>query len=295
MIRYDLEMADLVAAVGKLDKNWVSKAASRTKRFEAAGAYKEDSSKTIWSTVKPAFMAAQHYKCLFCERQFENELYGKIEFDLEHFRPKSSVKSWPVEGLHPFKYDFDTGGANDCGYYWLPYELANYAASCKSCNSSLKSNYFPVSGVRLTSRGNLDSENCFLCYPLGSSDTDPEDLVTFVGTVAVPAATDGHPQRRGQVIIDFFDLNGREQLHRERARMIMLLGPSLVAIDRGDADETDYAILEKCQESEMPHSGCLRAFMKTWKSDHAFARELLREAKRYFLSPAGELPTLLVH
>jgi hypothetical protein len=295
MIRYDLEMSELIKAVTKLDKRWLSKAAIRTQRFEKASKYNEDSSKAIWSAVKPAFMAAQLNKCVFCERQFENAIYGKIEFDLEHFRPKSSVKIWPVEALHSFKYDFGTGDANELGYYWLPYDLSNYAASCKACNSALKSNYFPIAGKRLTSRGDLASEECFLCYPLGSADTDPEKLITFVGTVVVPAASEGHSRRRGQVIIDFFDLNGREQLHRERAKMIMLVGASLAAIDAGEADETDRRIVTKCQTPEMPHAGCLRAFISAWKSDGLFARELLREAKRYFLTESGELPTLLAH
>lgn len=295
MIRYEVDMAKLVAEVGKLDAKWMTKAEERTERFERAAKYSENSNQAIWSTVKPAFMALQHNKCVFCERQFENELYGKIEFDLEHFRPKSSVKVWPVAGLHSFVYDFPTGDASETGYYWLPYDLGNYAASCKACNTSLKSNYFPIAGDRLTSRGELKSEKSFLCYPLGTVDDDPQSLVTFIGTVAVPASASGHERRRGQVIIDFFDLNGREQLHRERARMIVLFGASLAAVAAGHADNSDQLIIETCRSSMMPHASCLRAFERQWTDDRAFARRVLSECKRYFTSLAGELPILLDH
>jgi hypothetical protein len=55
--------------------------------------------------------------------------------------------------------------------------------------------------------------------------------VTFIATTAVPAVRSGHSRKRGEVIIDFFQLNAREQLHRERARMITMLRSALKFIE----------------------------------------------------------------
>ena len=79
MVRYDVSMPSLEAAVDATSPKWRANAAKRTAKFVTAKAYAEKS--PMWSQVKPVFMAAQSNKCLFCERQFESELYGKIEFD----------------------------------------------------------------------------------------------------------------------------------------------------------------------------------------------------------------------
>ena len=288
MIRYDASAAAIEAAVDAISPKWRDKAAKRTAAFTKAGKYAEKSA--IWSEVKPVFMAAQRNKCVFCERQFENELYGKIEFDLEHFRPKSSVLAWPVPGRHDHSYDFETGGANEAGYYWLPYDLGNYAASCKVCNSNLKSNFFPVAGERLTAPGDLASERAYLTYPIGTGDADPESLIAFVATTAVPRAAGGADRLRGQVAIDFFDLNRREELHRQRAAMIMLLGGALSNISAGIGDDTDEALAERIVGDVFPHTNCLRSFRRLWDEEEAFGRRVLRSCKLYYASAAGTPP-----
>lgn len=244
----------------------------------------------MMSTVKPAFMNLQKNKCVFCERQFENELHGKIVFDLERFRPKSSVEPWPIAGTHSFTYTFATGVASPHGYYWLAYDLTNYAASCKVCNSRLKSNYFPIEGTRTTAPGSLKREKTFLCYPIDESDDDPEDILTFIGTVAVPKAKSGYKHRRGKVIIDFFDLNRRERLHREREAHIILLGNSLLNLDRGDGDAADEAIVARSKSAEAPRASCMSSFSTQWQADQPFARKVLSSCKSYFASALGTLP-----
>lgn len=288
MIRYDATPVAIEAAVDKIDAKWRAKAATRTAKFIAAKKYTEPSA--MWSAVKPVFMALQMNKCVFCERQFESELYGKIEFDLEHFRPKSSVIAWPDAARHGYSYPFATGGDQPSGYYWLPYALDNYAASCKVCNSGLKSNFFPVAGVRREEPGDLKGEKQLLCYPIGSGDTDPAELITFIATTAVPKAKSGHKFRRGQVIIDFFDLNKREQLHRERANMIILLGQSLQAMANGIGDETDTQLVAEIVKPHYPHTSCVKAFWRLWNSDRAFAMKVLRACKIYYASAKDTPP-----
>jgi hypothetical protein len=284
MIRYPCDLPTFEKSIDSYDARWKKKAADRAKKIIAKGRFDEKSS--IWTTVKPAYMAMQRNKCVFCERLLESERYGKIEFDLEHFRPKSSVQTWPVASRHGYTYDFETGAAGT-GYYWLAYDLTNYAASCKVCNTNLKSDFFPIAGNRCNAPGSLDEERPFLCYPIGDGDDDPEELVTFVATTAVPAAADGHRRRRGQVIIDFFDLNKREHLHRQRAHMIMLLGGSLDNISAGRASVADRLVVAKASQQEMPHASCLRAFRRAWDQDVAFGRRVLEACKNFFASEEG--------
>lgn len=283
MIRYSVSDADIRAAIEGVNATWLDRAAERTAAFIAAGSYDETSS--IWSEIKPVYIALQNNKCIFCERKFESPEFGKIEYDLEHFRPKSSIKTWP-RADDDFSYDFDTGDAADQGYFWLAYETLNYAASCKVCNSTLKSNYFPIAGDRgmaTATPEDLLSEKPFLCYPVSDFDEDPQNLVTFSATIAVPAAADGHDRRRGEVIIDFFRLNRREQLHRERAQMIMILGDALRRIEAGEDVALNTQIAEKVISEEMRHAACSRAFRSLWDADRDLARRYHDRCKQYFV------------
>jgi hypothetical protein len=274
MITYDYDINRIRAAVDALVPQWRTHAADRTRRLIREKTFAEASS--IWSEVKPVFIELQHRKCVFCERQFENAEYGRIEHDLEHFRPKSSVKPWPPNGWSK-TYDTPMGGKSSKGYYWLAYELMNYAAACKVCNSPLKSNHFPIAGRRATnqcSSNQLKKEQPYLCYPIGQNDVDPETLVTFIATTAVPAAKSGHQKRRGEVIIDFFQLNERLQLHRERARMISLLGGALKSLDAGTDVIDNTQLISGLEGTHIPHAACLRAYRRLWDSDRLLAKKV---------------------
>ncbi|MGY3572933.1 hypothetical protein [Bradyrhizobium sp. USDA 4504] len=282
VIAYDIQIVALNAAVDVVDPNWRKNAATRTKKLLKAKKFDDQSS--IWSAVKPVFIELQHRKCVFCERQLEGLEYGRIEFDIEHFRPKSSVKSWPPKGWNR-QYSIPMGAESRSGYYWLAYDLLNYAASCKVCNSPLKANYFPIAGKRIKARttaAKLKRELPYLCYPLGSQDDDPETLVTFIATTAVPAAAAGHNRLRGEVIIDFFQLNDRLQLHRERARMISLMGNALKSIAAADADAPSSRQIEKSLlHASIPHAACLRAYHRLWSGDNALARKVHAACQQY--------------
>lgn len=292
MIRYQTDGAKLLAGIAEIDTKWLSKAQKRTSKFVKAGAYSEKSS--LWSRTKPVFMRAQWFKCVFCERQFENEQYGKIEFDVEHFRPKSSVLTWPSATLHPnLSYGFNTGDNSLAGYYWLAYDVENYAASCKACNSVLKSNYFPIASARggvAASVSDLAAEQPFLCYPLGEIDSDPEDLITFVATVAMPKAAAGHMRDRGQIIIDFFDLNGREMLHRQRAQMISIFGSALSAKHAGTATAEDQQLIDQMGHPALPHAGCVRAFKHAFDADPPLGRNIFARCRAYAFDQTASAP-----
>lgn len=292
MIRYPYDAETVAAEIREADSKWFDKASKRTRALVKAGRFEERSS--IWSKVKPAYMRLQMNKCVFCERQFENPDYGTIEFDVEHFRPKSSVGTWPDPVRHPgLRYDFETGLPAPDGYYWLAYDVLNYAASCKVCNTTFKLNYFPVAGERgpaSATVADLAAERPFLCYPIGTVDDDPEDLVTFVATTAIPAARNGHAARRGRLIIDFFGLNEREQLHRQRAQMISLFGPALSAVSNGTATDGDRRLIERMGSPILPHAGCLRAFKRLWNEDEPTARQAFERCRIFMSSDSGTSP-----
>lgn len=286
MIRYACTREQLESAINSVDGNWIRNANKRTTKLITQGRYQENSA--IWSTVKPCFIFLQQNKCAFCERRFESAEYNKIEFDLEHFRPKGSVETWP----NPSKpsspsYVFSTGEPSETGYYWLAYDIENYAAACKVCNSICKSNYFPVSGPRAqtpSAAQDLIDEKAFLCNPVGCIDVDPEDLVTFVGTVAIPSSNDEWLKRRGQVIIDFFELNKRQMLHLERAEVIARFGLAMRAVDRGSADEIDAKLAAGIDSPALPHSNCLRSFRRLWDNDRNFAMQVLNRCREIVVS-----------
>lgn len=289
MIRYPFDLTQVQADVAALDPKWLNKAAKRTKKFLDLGRYEEKTA--IWSAVKPVYMNFQHNKCVFCERKLESAIYGKIEHDLEHFRPKSSVLAWPDPQRHPdVSFPYATGDEAPAGYYWLAYDLENYAAACKVCNTAFKLNYFPIASVRATPGTDRASERQYLCYPLGELDADPQSLVTFMATTAVPAAQDGHDRRRGEVIIEFFGLNKRENLHFGRAEIISAFGGGLLAASTKIIDETEQKIIEEAGSNFFPHAGCLRAFLKLWLSDQPLAIQVYQRCFKYMWSQRAPIP-----
>jgi hypothetical protein len=94
MIRYANGTREALEALVDAHKSdWRTNAATRTAAIVQAGAFAEKSS--IWSEIKLVLMALQNFKCIFCERPLARKLAGAVEQDVEHFRPKSSVKEWP--------------------------------------------------------------------------------------------------------------------------------------------------------------------------------------------------------
>jgi len=290
MIRHALDPTALRADVERADRTWFTKAARRTKALVKLGRFEEKTS--IWSSAKPAYMLLQSNKCAFCERPFTGPRESRIEMDLEHFRPKSAVAAWtPPPGRTP--YPPALGGPSPIGYYWLAYATDNYAAACKICNSDYKGACFPIAGPRCDDPADpakLADEKPFLVYPIGIADDDPEDIVTFTGTVARPVAADGDRHARAALIIDFFGLNTRDQLHVQRAEVIERFGGALIAVAGGTAASADRTYVDQIGNPLIPHAACLRAFKRLWDRDEAGARRLF-EACRSMLAKCLVDPT----
>lgn len=294
MIRYPITDAELVGLIDARDATWRARAQARTAALTAAGKYVKASE--FWSDIKLVFMRLQHFKCVFCERAMAGEAVGAVEHDVEHFRPKGRATVWPKPRAP--QYAFGTGPADAKGYYWLAYDLGNYAAACKPCNSTLKSDAFPIAApargaAGMTAHALLKAEKPFLIYPIGDTDEDPEDVLTFAGILAEPRAKSGHRRRRAEVMIDFFRMNTREELWHGRFHVIRALFDAYAASVQGLTPQhkaEGAATLVSMTDPSAPHASCARRYLEQIRTDAAAAWTTYEMAKTYLsqkIQPPG--------
>ena len=284
MIGYRISRKDLEKRIETQVPGWMARAKKRTADFVAAGKFTETSS--IWSEVKVVYMRLQgESKCIYCERKLESEENGLIEQDVEHFRPKGSVRRWKAPaGFAAEGVLITDPGPNAPGYHRLPYHLFNYSAACKPCNSTLKSDCFPIVGHYKFNGSNpktLASEQPLLIYPLGDFDVDPEDLIKFQGVSPQPVETDGYGRHRALATITFFELADpikRKNLFRERAQVITALWPQLEAASRNPGDAVALDLVADYQSEKAPHTNCARSFATLYQQDRLEAERLYQGA-----------------
>ena len=276
MIRYDITEVDLLAQIDREKADWRTRAATATALFRQAKTYHEPPS-PFWGEIKAVYMRLQKNKCAFCERKLT---VRSKDHDVEHFRPKRGVEAWPLLAADaPFSE----------GYYLLAYHPLNYATTCEHCNRGLKRSYFPIVGARLSGQDNptnLSLEQPLLIYPIGQIDTDPEVLLGFKGTAPSPrnADPDSYENHRAQVTIDFFDLQYREELLRERAEVIETLHHLLVLAHRMPDSRRQrkvQTIIRRKQSSGSQHANCARCFVALYRQDPAEAERLVDKATDY--------------
>ena len=241
---------------------WLRRAAEQTAANRAAG---QHVGRTIWSDIKPILRELQLDKCPYCERRLPKK---NVEWDVEHYRPKGRVTAWPP----------GTTAAPEPGYHWLAYEVSNYLACCKTCNTDCKGDYFPLAGKRCppdTPVEALHQEEPLLIHPLAEGE-DPDRFITFEG--AVPQATGPEPDRRRAVVtIALLKLESREELIYERSQAIRDVW---LAFTHPDTHLADRALDTLCA-NHAPHSRCARSFRRLCSQDPDRARELLELALAY--------------
>lgn len=284
MIRYPIARAQWTREIDTAVPTWFDRAQERTDIYDTVGEYVKPPS-SIWSDIKRVYMDLQGYKCGFCERRLERSMYGNVEHDVEHFRPKAMVETWPPASApeRAAGLNFPLGpGSPQLGYYLLPHHHENYLISCKTCNSAFKSNGFPVEGARdLAMRSPRHTpERPLLAYPLGLFDDDPQKLIRFEGNLPVPTATRGHRRRRGQVIIKFFGLAERDGLLLERSITIAALHLALVNVAGHDlTSQLARHMVQTLTADHAAHANCARSFVALWAADqpaaHAFSQAAL--------------------
>lgn len=290
MIQYSISKKRLENLIEQEKPGWLARAEKRTNHFKNLGHYNESSS--IWSEVKKVFVRIQHGKCAYCERQLESEEYGTIEHDLEHFRPKKKAKPWKLNSALKQAGVVLTQPVSrqaDAGYHLLAYNPLNYCTSCKTCNSRLKSDFFPIEGPR-SSNGNdpmqLASEKPLLVNPVGDIDDAPESLLAFNGLSPFACGNTDYKIRRGLVSITFFKLDDhrRKYLFRERATVIANMYAYLELAENANTQEKK-AIFKKLADTlskpSSPHSNCAISFRKLYNQNRNEADNVFYLAESY--------------
>jgi hypothetical protein len=281
MIGYKITRSDLEALIEVESPGWLENAAARTAGFRANGVYAEKSS--IWSKVKVVYMRLQgHSKCGYCERKLESADFGKVEQDVEHFRPKGSVKAWKApKSLTAQGIVFAAAPAPGKGYYLLPYHPFNYSAACKPCNSALKKDHFPIAGdydLEGEDPVSLTKEKPYLICPIGDFDDAPEDLIHFHGVSPQAVAASDHGRARALTTIEFFKLDDeakRKNLMRERAVIILALHPQLEKLANGATGAVKVAaqkVVDGFSNPKAPHTNCARSYRRLFEQDRAEAK-----------------------
>lgn len=225
-------------------------------------------------------------KCSYCERKLESEDYGKGEQDVEHFRPKGRVQPWrPSTSLQNAGVRVTLPPSTAPGYHLLPYDLFNYSAACKPCNSALKADRFPIAGAYQFNgtqpEALLAVEQPLLIYPLGDFDADPEALIGFHGISPMALQASGHERHRALVTIEFFKLDSateRKNLLRERAWVIMALYPQLEAIRLGTAVPITLRVVQLSTADNSPHANCARSYQRLHGRDPQEAQRVFEAA-----------------
>lgn len=292
MIAYRITLNDLEDLIELHVPGWLKRAALRTTGFRNTGRYQEKSS--IWSEVKVVYMRLQgDSKCAYCERKLESIDFGKVEQDVEHFRPKGRVRAWKVpKALSDEGIAFTASPTSDYGYYLLPYHPFNYSAACKPCNSVLKRDHFPIAG-RYDLKGRnpvrMTKEKPLLICPVGDFDDSPEDLIGFHGVSPQAKALRGHDRSRALVTIEFFKLDDevkRKNLIRERALIILALYPQLtMAVGPAGPDKTEaQRLIRGFTAANAPHSNCARSYEELFVRDAAEARTVFQRASELIMS-----------
>ena len=290
MIAIRVEKTELEKLVENTKEGWLERAKERTENLIGLNHYHESSS--IWGEIKEVFFNLQHGKCVYCESSLKPLKHGSVESDVEHYRPKSRVTKFPTPS-DGFDYPFSTGETSDSGYYWLAYDLTNYAVCCKTCNTGLKGDRFPIvgpRGVATQSSAELDQlEQPLLLFPYRD---DPEVFFEFFGATLRPKSLSGHLYHRARVTLDFFRLahvRSREELYLERFAVIRELFKAFgntIQHHSPSTLESDHLLILALTSAKSEHSACAKAYLQLLNDNFETACEIYKEAVR-FIQPKG--------
>jgi hypothetical protein len=265
MIAIRIEKIALERLVEQVKLGWLRRANERKDNLVLLGRYQESSS--IWSEIKEVFFYLQGEKCAYCERRLESLEHGSVESDIEHYRPKGKVTIYPKPN-DGFSYSFSTGNAAN-GYYWLAYDLENYALCCKTCNTGLKAEHFPIAGTRGTATqtsAELDRlELPLLLFPYRD---DPADYIKFFGITPNSKHLSGRLHHRALLTIDFFRLaseRSRKGLYSERSaviRQLYLAFENTLKKHSPERLQLDQKLILALTSPQSEHTACARAYLQ---------------------------------
>ena len=291
MIRIQVAREDLKQSIEAHVPGWLDNARSKTDDLENDPTLEVTS---LWSPVKQVFTDLQTSKCAFCEKKIEDQ---PIEQDVEHFRPKNNVKRWPVPAWMETDEDVQVSqpsSGSEPGYRLLAYNFLNYAAACKTCNSTRKRDYFPIAGnTRKSDSKNpatMKGEKAYLIYPISDVDEDkPEDLIEFYGLSPRAKLASGFGRKRALVTIELFQLDDegqRSYLFKRRAELIWILFKCLRQIDSGNATEAaeGKTVADFLTSPSSEHTNCLKCFKVLYANKPLEAETIAQKALVYWTS-----------
>jgi hypothetical protein len=296
MIRVPVSEKELLAQIGA---GWLARAKAKRAAVLKAGTVGEKDG--IWSEVKELFIILQRHKCAYCEFPMQkvdpkSAAKVKVEYDVEHFRPKNQVTGWPtaeVLAARPWiaRYRKRVRNGSAAGYVRLAFEPSNYLVSCKTCNTSYKLDRFPIAGQadgRSGTRAALDkNELPLLLFPFGDTGDDPAEFLAFLGPTISARPASGTKRLRARAVIDFFELDTRASLFEGRCQLISLLWPRLE--ERRSKDPAKRRRAERwvrvvLDEHKLLHTACGRAYVELYEADRRLAARIADAADEYLIS-----------
>lgn len=289
------ELLDLIEAESP---GWMTDAKKRAKKAKQDG--KVGKSDGTWSKIKAVFIRLQHHKCAYCEKPMAKTTSGSaekvaVDYDVEHFRPKNRVTAWPRPAdvarrpaVSAYAALVRMGSA--AGYVRFAFDPFNYVVSCKVCNTQYKADRFPIAGTasQLVDRAKLDAkERPLLLFPIGDGGDDPKDYLQFTGAMIQVRPGDSARRLRANAVIDFFELDTREDLIEGRCMLLTALFPNLearVGATTAARRERAKQFVRRVSEDGFPHAGCSRAFVELFDTDPALAQRLHDAAQEYLIT-----------
>lgn len=221
------------------------------------------------------------------ERTLKN-IATSMNRDVEHYRPKRKVT--PRDFPEAAAAGFATRRGPENGYPGLEMNPRNYLASCKTCNSSYKRNFFPILSPLAdysdtTDLGALAAEQPFLLMPFGEHEPrNVEQLITFLGATCIPDPRLDRAEFdywRARVTIDLLGLN-REDLVERRSEAVFNVSCRwcLCHPEPPGLNENEEFL------------GCKRAFLELCHRDLATARRLALAIARKLGQPSMNIQAL---
>lgn len=286
MIRHRITDVRLKELIEAEKSGWLNDARKRTKYLLARGSYTKEKldgpSHPSWSEIKSVWRILQGHTCAYCQKAMASTS-GAVEADVEHYRPKSRTLKW--QGPAGLPNPTPRGRAE--GYYWLALNHWNYCVSCKVCNSTYKRDKFPVAGQAAVPPASIGRRSMralvgdaqtveapLLLFPIGTLDSDPEQIIGWEGLVARPLAAPGTAvHARALATISFFRLNDRDDLRRARAGLID-------RIWSWQQDGLTTSIEEMLAHSQTEMKACGRAFFRRLQTDVVAAQRMVADARR---------------
>lgn len=188
------------------------------------------SSHAAWKSVREDMVAAQHWKCGWCE-----SLLDERSIEMDHIRPKGKERYW-----------------------WLAFELNNLLAACRSCNNAKRSDWPLGSGSARLPPRELPWVVSEVDAPVDPTVEDPTPHFEFVdlgGRWKLAGLSDRGMRTLAMLELDRDTLSGKMTHHVKRV-VEPAIGRARMAMNADDEDawnEAAVAVAEICASTE-PYS-----------------------------------------